>query len=158
MKSLELAAETNGMLIECGIIAGVRYVMNGSPVSPRSTAMSIMSLSEPIVLITVDNGQASETELDSLAQTIEDGGVIHVLAHNGTHALAAALRKVGYTHYTLSPKPVVELLRTAYALADEGDVVLMSPLSNHGRDDGFEADAREAFLRLSEAYHADEQR
>ena len=155
MSGLDLATGAQGTCVELGTIAGVRYVLDQSVASPGATVKAIMALSAPVVLLTVDSSLTGESDLSDLAQAIEDGGVIHVLARNGTHNLAAALRKVGYTHYTLSPKPINELLRTAYALTDEGDVVLLSAITSDGSGNRFEDDAREAYGKLSEAYDAE---
>ncbi len=107
-------------------VDGVRYFDDSFATTPETAIAAIRSFEGPKLIIL--GGSDKGARYDELAREVEDGGVIHALLIGDTApAIAEALGRVGFTHYTLVDwKGMDVLVQTCRQLTEPGDVVLLS--------------------------------
>lgn len=108
------------------LLNGVTYVDDSFATTPETAMAAIHSFAEPKVIIL--GGSDKGASYSELALAVADGNVIHALLIGDTAAaIAAALREVGYDHFTLVTWQGMDaLVQTCRQITEPGDVVLLS--------------------------------
>ncbi len=109
-----------------GEVKGVAFVTDSYSTIPHATIAAIKSFAEPKVLILggLDRGSG----FDQLAQVVAAASVRRVVLIGETAGkIEAALNKAGFEDCVRGGETMDAIVRTAYAEAKPGDVVLLSP-------------------------------
>jgi UDP-N-acetylmuramoylalanine--D-glutamate ligase len=105
---------------------GVQYYDDSYSTTPETVIAAIRAFTEPKVLIL--EGADKYSDWHDLAREVVDGNVRHVvLAGDQTGQVAAALRSAGFGRAISGPRTMAEIVGSARALAQPGDIVLWSP-------------------------------
>ncbi len=113
-------------LEEVRVLAGVRYINDSFAANPTAAEAGVKAFAEPKVLILggFDRGM-NQMEL---AQAVAESNVRKVLLIGQmAPKLAKLLEAEGYKRYKQVAGGMVEIVAAARAVAEEGDVVLLSP-------------------------------
>jgi hypothetical protein len=105
-------------------IAGVEYWLRGE-IEPQVAAEAISDQVRPKVIII--GGLSNQLGLSTLAQCIQDKGVLHaLLIGEDTVDLSKALLEVGFSHFTaIDSSDAIRLVETLYHLTEPGDAALV---------------------------------
>ncbi len=103
---------------------GVRYVNDSKGTNPDSTIKAIEAYSSPIVLIL--GGLNKGSDFEQLAALVKERVKQAVVLGEAKDAIIRALEQAGYEAYTKA-ETFEEAVQAAANLAEQGDVVLLSP-------------------------------
>jgi UDP-N-acetylmuramoylalanine--D-glutamate ligase len=104
---------------------GVRFYDDSFGTTPETAIVALQAFAQPKVVIL--GGSDKGASYDQLAQTVLDSNVRTVLLIGEQAArLQAALEKVGFLNFTAGGSSMGEIVDTACAAAEPGDIVLLS--------------------------------
>jgi UDP-N-acetylmuramoylalanine--D-glutamate ligase len=103
-------------------LQGVLYINDSKATNPHATASAVRGLRRPVVLIA--GGQAKGADFSCLGQALQGRLRAAVLLGEAAEGLAQALRPLCPVHVVAD---MAQAVHAARALAQEGDVVLLSP-------------------------------
>jgi UDP-N-acetylmuramoylalanine--D-glutamate ligase len=106
-------------------VDGVRYYDDSFGTTPETAIVAIEAFSEPKVVIL--GGSDKGSDYNKLAETVKSSNV-HKIVLIGQMAgkIKASLQKVGYTNIVNGGTTMKEIIDTARAQAQPGDIVLLS--------------------------------
>jgi UDP-N-acetylmuramoylalanine--D-glutamate ligase len=106
--------------------AGVRYYDDSFATTPETTMAAMASFEQPKVLIL--GGSDKQSDYTELAKAIAAGNIRHAVLIGVMGAkIRSALEAAGFTKAVMGSNSMVDIVRSARALAQKGDVVLLSP-------------------------------
>lgn len=108
-----------------GEVAGVRYLDDSIATTPAALVAALEAVSGPVVLIA--GGQDVSGELGDAPQRIAARTRALVAIGSGGERLAEAVARVAPAHPVFRAADMDRAVRTASDLAEEGDLVLLSP-------------------------------
>lgn len=107
-------------------VGGVQYYDDSFGTAPQTAIVALKAFTQPKVLIL--GGSDKGIPFDSLAEFVATDNVRQVLVIGQTApAIEQALRATGYTAISAGGNSMTEIVQKAQALAQPGDVVLLSP-------------------------------
>jgi UDP-N-acetylmuramoylalanine--D-glutamate ligase len=107
-------------------VAGVRYYDDSFSTTPETAVAAIKSFAEPKVIIL--GGSEKFSKFDELAEAVAGGNIRHaILVGDTAPKIKAALEKVGFNKAIMGPRTMPEMVASAQAVAQKGDIVLLSP-------------------------------
>lgn len=107
-------------------VGRVKYYDDSFATTPETVMAAMASFSQPKVVIL--GGSEKHAEYEELARAVVDGGVRHAILVGVTAPkILAALDRAGYRKAVMGPTRMVDMVASARALAQPGDVVLLSP-------------------------------
>lgn len=107
-------------------INGVKYCDDSFGTTPETAAVAIEAFSAPKIVIL--GGSDKGASYDELARVVAKSDMRKVLLIGDQAArIQAALEKAGFTNFALGGGNMTEIVGKAHALAQPGDVVLLSP-------------------------------
>ncbi len=107
-------------------INGVTYINDSYSSSSGPTIAAIRAFDQPKILIL--GGYDKGIKYEPVAREIASSNVRHVIVIGAiSHQITHALDKVGYTHYSLGPSKMSDIVALAAKQAKPGDVVILSP-------------------------------
>ncbi len=109
---------------EVSIIDGVLYINDSKGTNPESSIKAIESFNNPIVLIA--GGRNKGSSFDHLAQVIKSGVKELILLGEAKDAIKSSVMTAGFTNI-YEVEDLDSAIKTAFKLANNGDVVLLSP-------------------------------
>lgn len=113
---LELVRELNG----------VKYYDDSFGTTPETAKMAIEAFTQPKIVIL--GGRGKDIPFDSLAEVVASNNVKNVIAIGETGLeIMKILANSGYTGVVKGEKDIESIARQARALAQPGDVILLSP-------------------------------
>jgi UDP-N-acetylmuramoylalanine--D-glutamate ligase len=105
---------------------GVTYYDDSFSTTPETAIAAINSFEEPKVLIL--GGSEKHSKYEGLAEAVVKGNVRYVLLIGDTAPrIKAALDAAGYAKTIMGPRTMPEIISSVQAVAEPGDVVLLSP-------------------------------
>lgn len=109
---------------EIATVGGVLYINDSKATNPDSAIKALESFSEKVILIA--GGRNKGSQFDELAGVIQQNVKELILIGESSEEIRAAVMKTGFTNiHMVNDFPTV--VKTAAALAQEGDVVILSP-------------------------------
>jgi UDP-N-acetylmuramoylalanine--D-glutamate ligase len=107
-------------------VNGVKYYDDSFGTTPETAMVALQSFTEPKVIIL--GGSDKGAAFDELAQAVMGRNVRKVVLIGSQAAkIQAALDSVNFADYTSGGNTMEEIVRTAHAQAQPGDIVLLSP-------------------------------
>ena len=103
---------------------GVLYINDSKGTNPDSTSKALVAYDRPLILIA--GGKNKGLSFLPLAKLIKERAKGVVLVGMAKNDIKAALDEVGFSNYVLVEK-FEETVEAAKKMADEGDIVLLSP-------------------------------
>ena len=104
---------------------GVGYYDDSFGTTPETAIVAIQAFSQPKILIL--GGSDKGASYDELAKVVASSNVRQViLIGDQAQRIQASLRAAGYTDYVAGGTTMAEIVKTAQAAAQPGDVVLLS--------------------------------
>lgn len=106
--------------------AGVRYVDDSFSSNPVATLAAIASFAEPKILVL--GGLDRGVPFDELARAVAAANVRHaILIGESAGRLGTALTRARFARYERGLKDMPAVVRAAAGMAEQGDVVVLSP-------------------------------
>jgi UDP-N-acetylmuramoylalanine--D-glutamate ligase len=107
-------------------VGDVKYYNDSFGTTPETATVAVEAFQEPKVLIL--GGSDKGAKYDSLARAVAEGNVRRViLIGNQAARIQAALETAGYHDFQPGGASMTEIVATARAAAQPGDVVILSP-------------------------------
>jgi UDP-N-acetylmuramoylalanine--D-glutamate ligase len=107
-------------------VAGVSYYDDSFSTVPDSAMAAIASFDQPKVIIL--GGSDKLATYEALAKAVKGGNVRQaILIGDTAPKIKAALDAVGFTNVIMGPRTMPDIVSSARAVAQKGDVVLLSP-------------------------------
>lgn len=103
----------------------VRYYNDSFGTTPETAIVALQAFADPKVVIL--GGSDKGAQYDELAQAVKDNNVRQaLLIGDQADRIRAALTKVGFTNMQPGGTTMAEIVQTATAIAQPGDIVLLS--------------------------------
>jgi UDP-N-acetylmuramoylalanine--D-glutamate ligase len=109
---------------EVAYLIGVLYINDSKATNPESAIKAIESFEQPIILIAGGRNKGSDFSL--LAQYIHDRVKALIVLGEARTEITAAVMKTGYGNI-YDVEDLTAATEVAFKLAEEGDIVLLSP-------------------------------
>jgi len=109
---------------EVAYLNGVLYINDSKATNPESAIKAIESFEQPIILIAGGRNKGSDFSL--LAQYIHDRVKALIVLGEARTEITAAVMKTGYGNI-YDVEDLTAATEVAFKLAEEGDIVLLSP-------------------------------
>jgi UDP-N-acetylmuramoylalanine--D-glutamate ligase len=107
-------------------VKGISYYDDSFGTTPETAIVAIQAFTEPKVIIL--GGSDKGALYDELAQAVAQGNVRKAILIGVTApSIQVALQKVGFTNFAAGGTTMQQIVGTATAAAQPGDVVLLSP-------------------------------
>lgn len=124
VKSLSTFPGVEHRIEPVAVIKGVQYINDSKGTNPEASIKALEAFDSPIVLIA--GGKGKGTDLIPFARMIKKKVKALVLVGQAAPEIEDAVKRVGYTKYTVA-ETFKAAVYQASRLAEEGDVVLLSP-------------------------------
>ncbi len=107
------------------VLSGVRYVNDSKATNPDSVLKALLSYGDnPIILLA--GGRNKGSSFDSLAKAVQDKVKYLILMGEAAWEMEAAVKNIDYSSYRVVGN-MEEGIALAQSIAEEGDIVLLSP-------------------------------